>query len=62
MSNKRWVYKRKYSEKAKKVMNLFRDLRSEILLGKSVTKSNFPRRMPESAYRHLFCYKKPWLS
>jgi len=24
-----------------------------------VTNNNCPRRMPESAYRHLFCYKNP---
>ena len=28
------------------------------VLGNSMTKNNFSRRMSESAYGHLFCYQK----
>jgi len=59
MWNKRWVINENIVKKQKKIINFFPDLRSKIFLVKSVTKNNFPRRMPESAYRHLFCYKKP---
>jgi len=45
-------------KKQKKVINFSRDLRSKFFWGKSVTKNNFPHRIRESAYRHLFCYKK----
>jgi len=63
MSNKRWVINENIekAKEEKKKINFFRDLRSKIFLGKSVTKNNFPRRMPESAYQHLFCYKRPWV-
>src|SRR6218665_1380469 len=57
MWNKRWVMNENIVE-SKISHQLFRDLRSKNVLGKSVTKNNFPRRMPKSAYRHLFCYKK----
>src|SRR6218665_114660 len=52
--------KRKYSEKAKKRSSTFFETCEVKFFVNSETKNLFPRRMSESAYRHLFCYKKPW--
>ena len=51
----RWVINENIVTKQKKGHQLFSRLAKSHFLGKSVTKNDFPRRMPESAYRHLFC-------